>query len=85
MGQGQSPGSGPREAKPPETPGFWWSPSCPSFLLSVLCFCVLIVFIVCLVCLMLPVSRFPFLIAPSVFSKIYLATTYFDIQETSYQ
>jgi len=39
-----------------ETAGFWWSPSCPSFLLSVLCFCVLFVFILCLVCLMLPVS-----------------------------
>jgi hypothetical protein len=52
-------------------PGFWWVPCCSIFL--VFCFFALFAFFLCLVCPMLPVSLdCPFLIAPLVFSHVYL-------------
>ena len=52
-------------------PGFWWGPCCSIFL--VFCFCALLAFFLCLVCPMLSVSLdCPFLIAPLVFSHVYL-------------
>lgn len=55
------------------TPGFWLDPCCSSFLFSVLCFCVLFVFVLCLMCPVLSVYLdCPFLIVPSVISNFFV-------------
>ena len=54
------------------TPSVWWGLYCSSCYFSVLYFCALFVFVLCLVYLMLPVSLdCPFVIAPSVFFNFY--------------
>ena len=58
---------------PEFTPGFWWWSVLLIFLALCVVFFALLVFVLCIVYPMLPVSLdFPFLIAPSVFDNVYL-------------
>jgi len=51
------------------------------FLVFCVVFCVLFAFVLCLVCPMLPESLdCPFLIAPSVFSNVYLLSVFYELK-----
>ena len=68
---------------PARAPGFtlglWCDPFCSPFEFSVLCFCVLFVLVLCLVCPMSPMSlNCTYLVVPSAFSTVYLWNTTFQ-------